>query len=318
MSNKILFDKAYSISEYFNIIEKYISETTDDNCAFYFRGENEDHQEKALTPSIYRDGLINSEEKIYREVSRYNNIDFSEDVTTFDKLCRMQHYSAPTRLIDLSDDPLTALWFAINKKCNNGVVYLIKIKKSKIKYSDSDTVTVISNLAKIEYSNKKSKKSKRKIAKTVNKYLKNKKIKKSNEIEKFNKKKSIKFLLHEIRNDINHFEPIIDPKHISSIQCVKPKLTNSRIKIQKGAFLIFGLNIKNPNLNYPILTLTKGKLVLNRAKNQKHPIKEILKIDVSNLKYTILTNIGITEPIIYPEMDKVSEYFKNIYKKPKL
>lgn len=318
MSNKIQFDKAYNISDYFKIIETFISETTDDDYTFYFRGENDDHQENALTPSIYRDGLINSEEKIYREVSRYNNIDFSEDVTTFDKLCRMQHYSAPTRLIDLSDDPLTALWFAINKQCNNGVVYLIKIKKSKIKYSDSDTVTVISNLAKIEYSSKKSKKSKRKIAKTVNKYLNNNKIKKSNKIKKFNKKKSIKFILHEIRNDVNHFEPIIDPIHISSIQCVKPKLTNTRIKIQKGAFLLFGLNIKNPKLNYPLLTLSKGKLVLNKDKYQKHPINEILKIDVSNIKNKVLTKIGLTEPSIYPEMDKVSEYFKNIYKKPNL
>ena len=318
MSNKILFNKADNISDYFKIIEDFISKSITDDYVLYFRGENEDYQENALTPSIYRDELINSEENIYREVSRYNNIDFSEDVTTFDKLCRIQHYSAPTRLIDLSDDPLTALWFAINKKCNNGVVYLIKIKKSKIKYSDSDTVTVISNLAKIEYSNKKAKKSKRKIAKTVNKYLKNKKIKKSNKIEKFNKKKSIKFLLHEIRNDINHFEPIIDPKHISSIQCVKPKLTNSRIKIQKGAFLLFGLNIKNPNLNYPLLTLSKGKLALSKDKNHKHPVKKILKIDVSNIKNTILNKIGITQPSIYPEMDKISEYFKNIYTKPNL
>ena len=38
----------------------------------------------------------------------------------------MQHYSAPTRLIDLSDDPLTALWFAINEGKKAGVVYLIK------------------------------------------------------------------------------------------------------------------------------------------------------------------------------------------------
>lgn len=312
MSNKIDTKIANSISDYFKIIEEFISKSTKCDCAFYFRGENEDHQEKALTPSIYRDGLINSEETIYREVSRYNNIDFSEDETTFDKLCRMQHYSAPTRLIDLSDDPLTALWFAINKKCNNGIVYLIKIKKSKIKYSDSDTVTVISNLAKIEYSNKKSKKSKRKIANTVNKFLKNKKIKKSNKIEKFNKKKSIKFLLHEIRNDVNHFEPIINPKHISSIQCVKPKLTNTRIKIQKGTFLLFGLNIKKPDLNYPLLSLSKEKLVLNKDKYHNHPVKKILKIDVSNINNTILTKIGITQPNIYPEMDKVSEYFKNI------
>jgi hypothetical protein len=316
MSNKINTKTAKSISNYFKIIEKFISESTDDDCTFYFRGESEDYQENALTPSIYRDGLINSEEKIYREVSRYNNIDFSEDVTTFDKLCRMQHYSAPTRLIDLSDDPLTALWFAINEGKKQGVVYLIKIKKSKIKYSDSDTVTVISNLAKIEYSNKKSEKSKQKIANDV------KFILDSNEsIDEFNSLQSIKFLLHEIRNDVNHFEPIIDPRHISSIQCVKPKLTNSRIKIQKGAFLLFGLNIDEPQKHFSLFRKQEeadNEYELNKSSFHDHPVDGILKIYVGGIDNTILSKIGLTEPSIYPEMDKVSEYFKNIYKKSNL
>jgi hypothetical protein len=312
MSNKILFDKADNISDYFRIIEKFISETTDDDCTFYFRGENKDHKEGAITPSIYRDGLINSEETIYREVSRYNNIDFSEDKTTFDKLCRMQHYNAPTRLIDLSDDPLTALWFAINEECNNGVVYLIKIKKSKIKYSDSDTVTVISNLAKISLLNEQSKKSKQKIAEDVKfvvSYIK--------DINEFNSLSSIKFLLHEIRNDVNHFEPIIDPKHISSIQCVKPKLTNSRLKNQKGAFLLFGLNVDEPQKHFSLFRKKEGidnEYELNTSIFHDHPVEAILKIYVGGIDNTILSKIGLTEPSIYPEMDKVSEYFKNLYK----
>jgi len=316
MSNKIQFDKAYNISDYFKIIETFISETTDDDYTFYFRGESEDYQENALTPSIYRDGLIKSEEKIYREVSRYNNIDFSEDVTTFDKLCRMQHYSAPTRLIDLSDDPLTALWFAINKQCNNGVVYLIKIKKSKIKYSDSDTVTVISNLAKIGLYNEQSEKSKQQIAEDV-KYV----INTIGDIEEFNSFPSIKYLLHEIRNDVNHFEPIIDPKHISSIQCIKPKLTNSRLKNQKGAFLLFGLNVNDPQKHFPLFRKHKeidSECVLNQSIFHNHPVQEIFKIHVGDIDKSILTKLGLTEPSIYPEMDKVSEYFKNIYKKPNL
>jgi hypothetical protein len=316
MSNKILFDKAYSISEYLNIIEKYISKTTDDDCVFYFRGEDEDHVEKALTPSVYRDGLISSEEKIYREVSRYNNIDFSEDVSTFDKLCRMQHYSAPTRLIDLSDDPLTALWFAINEGKKAGVVYLIKIQKSKIKYSDSDTVTVISNLAKIGLFNEQSEKSKQKIAEDV-KFV----ISSIKDINEFNSFPSIKFLLHEIRNDINHFEPIIDPKHISSIQCVKPKLTNSRLKNQKGAFLLFGLNVEEPKKHFSLFRKqmeSENEYELNGSIFHNHPVEEILKINVAGIDKTILSKIGYTQPSIYPEMDKVSEYFKNIYKKPNL
>ena len=46
--------------------------------------------------------------------------------------------------------------------------------------------------------------------------------------------------------------------------------------------------------------------------------QEILKIKVGEIDKTILSKIGYTQPSIYPEMDKVSEYFKTIYKKPKL
>lgn len=308
MSNKIDAKIANSISDYFKIIEEFISKPTKYDCAFYFRGENKDQQEKALTPSIYRDGLINSEEKIYREVSRYNNIDFSEDETTFDKLCRMQHYSAPTRLIDLSDDPLTALWFAINEGKKAGVVYLIKIQKSKIKYSDSDTVTVISNLAKIGLFNEQSEKSKQKIAEDV-KFV----VSSIKDINEFNSFPSIKYLLHEIRNDVNHFEPIINPKHISSIQCVKPKLTNSRLKNQKGAFLLFGLNVDDPKNHFSLIRKqmeSENEYELNASIFHNHPVEEILKIKVGGIDKTILSKIGYTQPSIYPEMDKVSEYFK--------
>jgi hypothetical protein len=308
MSNKIDTKIANSISDYFKIIEEFISKPTKYDCAFYFRGENKDQQEKALTPSIYRDGLINSEEKIYREVSRYNNIDFSEDETTFDKLCRMQHYSAPTRLIDLSDDPLTALWFAINEGKKAGVVYLIKIQKSKIKYSDSDTVTVISNLAKIGLFNEQSEKSKQKIAEDV-KFV----VSSIKDINEFNSFPSIKYLLHEIRNDVNHFEPIINPKHISSIQCVKPKLTNSRLKNQKGAFLLFGLNVDDPKNHFSLIRKqmeSENEYELNAPIFHNHPVEEILKIKVGGIDKTILSKIGYTQPSIYPEMDKVSEYFK--------
>lgn len=228
----------------------------------------------------------------------------------------MQHYSAPTRLIDLSDDPLTALWFALNKECNNGVVYLIKIQKSKIKYSDSDTVTVISNLAKIGLFNEQSEKSKQKIAEDV-KFV----VNSIKDIDEFNSFPSIKYLLHEIRNDVNHFEPIIDPKHISSIQCVKPKLTNSRLKNQKGAFLLFGLNVDDPKNHFSLIRKqmeSEYEYELNASIFHNHPVEEILKIKVGGIDKKILSKIGYTQPSIYPEMDKISEYFKNIYKKPNL
>lgn len=300
--------KADSLSSYFQIIETYLKESELKNYTIYFRGESKDFGVEALKPSIYRNNLINNEDNIYREVSRYNDIDFSEDKTTFDRLCRMQHYSAPTRLIDLSDDPLTSLWFAINEKCSEGIVYLLKMNTEKIKYADSDTVTLISNLSKLKIIDHESAKSKFQIAKDVYEAITD-----LTDITEFNDSDSVKFLLHEIRNDINHFSPIINPNHISSIQCVKPRLTNSRIKIQKGAFLLFGLNIEDSKQNFPLINKKNDQFVLNQSIYHSHPIEEIVKIDVSKIDSSILSKIGVIMPSIYPEMDKVSEYFKNKY-----
>jgi hypothetical protein len=313
LSNKVISRIVSSLAEYFKEIEEFVEDVDTNEFAIYFRGESDDFKTGALIPSIYRNHLIENEDVIYREVSRYNNIDFSEDKTTFDKLSRMQHYSAPTRLIDLSDDPLTSLWFS---KVNEGAdpcVYILKIKKTEIKYSDSDTVTVLSNLVKINLDNQnKSLKSKSQLANDTLDAIEN-----SKSLNEFNNKDSVKFLLHEIRNDVTHFEPIIEAKHISSILCVKPKLTSSRVKGQKGAFLLFGINLKNVNDTIPIFKVVNHSkdLEINTNIFEPHPIVKILKIKVKNINKNVLESIGIIQPSIFPEMDKVSEYFKQKYSK---
>lgn len=314
MSKKVISNTIHSLSEYFRAIEDFVKDVDTNVYSIFFRGESDDFKTGALTPSIYRNELINNEDNIYKEVSRYNNIDFSEDKTTFDKLSRMQHYSAPTRLIDLSDDPLTSLWFAKNgtKECSDACVYIIIIKKQNIKYSDSDTVTVLSNLAKINIENNKTNKSKELVASDTFEVLKNEKS-----LEDYNNKESVKYLLHEIRNDINHFEPLIEARHISSVICVKPKLTSSRVKVQKGAFLLFGLNLIDYKKSIPIFefNIETNDLQLYSDNIHSHPIESVLKLKVKFIKKEIIEKIGLIEPTIYPEMDKVSIYFKNKYSK---
>ena len=298
-----------------DFIKEVLDFKSDENCTTYFRGESEDFEATALQPSIYRKANhLKNEHHIYREMQRFNDYEFTEDKSTVDKLSRMQHYLLPTRLIDLSEDALTALYFAVEArtKCEDAVVYVVAIENKKIKYYDSDTVSVIANLAKspLGSSHDKDVKSKYAIAKDAKNASERR-----DRISNYNECESTKFLLHDIKEDKGYFSNLIDPKHIFSIQFVKPKLTNTRIYGQKGAFLLFGLNIDNVEKHIPIIEYNNKKPYLLDNVLIQHPIKKILKIKINcSINLEELRKIGITKPYIYTGLDKISEHLKDIYK----
>ncbi|MHC6657376.1 FRG domain-containing protein [Aeromonas salmonicida] len=291
--------KVESISELID----YVANINTKNL-LVFRGEKQDYGETALFPCIYRHNYIESEDRIYRESQRYNDSSFYDDSSAFDRLSRIQHYSAPTRLIDVSEDLLSAIYFSIAEKEDNSdaVVYVFEIDSSKIKYYDSDCVSVISNLAKLPLRPSITDKSKEDICASALKRCK----------FFFNRHNSTKYLLHEIKEEKSYFEPLIEPEHIFSVQFVYPKLSSDRIKSQKGAFLLFGLN--KDDASKSINLLINGEL----NPTVKSPIIKIhtIKLSGAHVKYmqNQLKNIGVKKSFIYPEIDKVSEYLATIYK----
>jgi hypothetical protein len=184
---------------------------------------------------------------------------------------------------------------------------------SKLCYYDSDKVSVIANLAKSPL-NGCTQKSKEAIACDARKYRERIKV--------FNTQKSIHFLLHDIKEEKSYFSHIINPKHIFSVQCVKPKFTHTRINSQKGAFLLFGLNPNNIRKSIHLIEKYKSNSYrLGSNKNIQHPIERITKIvikaDGLDRMRNELESIGVRTPFIYPEMDKVAEYLK-MSRKPEL
>lgn len=259
--------------------------TPERDFVYYFRGHSRFTYK--LVPSIYRDaGWIQNEDILFKELILRCPNDFSDSLSTFQTLVKMQHYSLPTRLLDISTNPLIALYFATESSAlshESGEIVVFRVPKTDIKYFDSDTVSVISNISR-----RPSTLDVRDIPKDT---------------ESFNKNQQILHLLHEVKKEKPYFEPHIFAHHLETAVFVKPKLDNARVIRQDGAFILFGIageKSKPATVPAGYTATTQGR--------------RILIIDESKQKIRQqLESLGVTKGTIYPEIEKVAEYIKALY-----
>lgn len=288
-----------SIAGYIECLKDIRSEClygrNDSGIRLYYRGEPNDYGDTAGQPGINRGNWLDgdNESDLFRECERRLPQEFVECKTTFEKLVKMQHYRVPTRLLDISLDPLLALFFALyidpkSKSSDNrdAVVLVYGIPQKAILNWHSDKVSVISNVATYGYDDL-----------DIASLSRNK--------EDFNASESIHHLLHEIRAEKPHFLPEIEIDHLESIYCVHPLLDNPRIRMQQGVFLLFGIN--------------GNKHHLATFESNKGPEIQIMKILIPRCaKVQIreeLNILGKTIDNVYPDWDGVSDYFGRFYGK---
>lgn len=366
----------------------------------FYRGHADEDWE--LTPSILR--TLHGpwvEHLLFRDMVAHEPQSFSECRSALDHLVQMQHYGLPTRLLDVTMNPLVALYFACEEATPHpadGAVYHFAVPEQKVKHYDSDTVSVLANLAKCASKDLRFGVYPRRdlegsfyddlivelISRGLQKYYLHEALcigqfmlppycrqpfpgveSIQNEylaelvalgeplssdyfiskdpfkgldswvdelwqrillqtsrpswdpsyLNSFNEQMTLGSLLHQVRGEKPHFQPLIHPYDLVSIFLVKPKYGNQRITNQSGAFLLFGLGLRSSRNEDG----SWGPLYTRKDEGPKLPDEWIKRkfIIPSDKKETIrkeLANLGITDSYIYPGIEQYAKELKRWYK----
>ena len=273
-----------------NFIEE-IFEKSKNNSSYSvrcFRGHS--NGSNKVEPSIMRNMKANAEQKIISELMQEAPSEFYSDSTMFDCLVRAQHYGLPTRLVDVTLNPLVGLYFACKgDEEKDGKLFIFNFDAERVKYPDSDTISLICNLSRLTDEERKQLKSPtNKDGEPVNL-----------DKEQYNRMHEVKRLVEFVKSEKPHFKNEVKKAHLSTYWFAYPKKNNIRIIAQSGAFITAGLS------NF-----------LKPESSKKFDMEEL--IIPSSAKKRILKHLdllNINERTMFPEIESVSKYIKEKYTK---
>ena len=264
-------------------VNTFISTLKGKGETLFFRGHANPNY--ILRPSIMRTSRLRQNERnLYHELLINCPEDFEKCPTHLEKLVKMQHYGLPTRLLDVTRNPLVALYFACeNQSETYGELVLISAANHDIKYPQSDTVSVLASLPVFSFQKQQE-------------FFR---LAKDPTIPNLIFNDHAERLIHEVRLEKPAFQPEINKSDILSNVIVYALKNNNRIIKQDGAFILCGLSDEFGSVE--------------EFRYKEHGKKIVVLIEKKKEILEQLEIFSINRATLFPEIEYVAEYLYSKY-----
>lgn len=192
-----------------------------------------------LTPTVLRpttERPDDVESRLLTEFISNNPNEFASDASLLSQLVKAREYGLPTRLLDISSDPLVALFFAVSDEEHDqedAALHIFAVPHLIMRSFNSDSVAVICAYARLKDADQAMLTGPRSAAQGLHQYFDT-----LSGDSRFRWNDVMDRLVGEITKEGRSFSNRIDPVDFFRVFVVVPKIDERRLRTQSGAFIL--------------------------------------------------------------------------------